>query len=242
MYRNQVGDDPTNLNGGTRTLRCLSVPSQKKDRQWVSTRARAAAIEAARRRQMRRRLIGAVGAGVLVIALVAGVALSGGGSGKTASKASTTLPTTPTSPTSTTAPLPSAAGMPCVTVSDPLPEGAPDVPVEVGPPPAQLVTKDLKDGAGSVVTDTETLSVNYIGVSCSTGKIFDSSYKRGQPASFSLQEVIKGWQQGIAGMKVGGQRLLAIPPDLAYGSTPPAGSGIAPDETLWFVVDVLSAQ
>ena len=179
---------------------------------------------------------------MLIIALVAAFAFKGGGSSKTASKATTTVPTTPTSPTTTAPPLPSAAGKPCVAVADPLPTGAPDVPIDVGPPPTQLVTKDLKAGTGSVVTDTETLSVNYIGVSCSTGKIFDSSYQRGQPADFQLTQVIKGWQDGIAGMKVGGQRLLAIPPDLAYGSNPPATSGIAPDETLWFVVDVLSAK
>ena len=82
---------------------------------------------------------------------------------------------------------------------------------------------------------------DYIGVSCSTGKIFDSSYQRGNPADFSLSEVIKGWQDGMVGMKVGGQRLLGIPPELAYGSNPPPTSGIAPDETLWFVVNVISA-
>ena len=215
------------------------MPSQKK--QWVSSRARAAAIEAARQRQNRRRVIAAIGAGVLVIALVAGaIALNGGGSGKTASP-----PTThPTSSTASTTPttLASATGKPCVAVSDPLPIGAPEVPVEVGPPPTQLVVKDLKDGDGAVVTDTQTLTVDYIGVSCSTGKIFDSSYKRGAPADFTLAEVIKGWQEGMPGMKVGGQRLLGIPPDLAYGSNPPPTSGIAPDETLWFVVNVVSAK
>ena len=205
----------------------------------MSSRARAAAIEAARRRQMRRRLLAAIGAGVLVLAIIA-VAFSRGGGGTKAASTSTTAPAK--SPTTAAGALPSAAGKPCVPVADPLPTGAPDVPVDVGPPPAQLVTKDLKDGTGSVVTETETLSVNYIGVSCSTGKIFDSSYKRGQPANFALANVIQGWQQGLVGMKVGGQRLLGIPPALAYGSNPPPSSGIAPDETLWFVVDVLSAQ
>lgn len=228
-----------NVEGRERTLRWPFVPSQKKDRQWVSSRARAAAIEAARRRQMRRRLLGAIGAGVLVIALIAAVGFRGGGSTK---KTASTATTQPTSSTTTSAPLPSAAGKPCVAVADPLPPGAPDVPVDVGPPPTQLVTKDLKDGSGAVVTDTQTLSVNYIGVSCSTGKIFDSSYQRGQPAEFSLSQVIKGWQQGIAGMKIGGERLLGIPPNLAYGSNPPPTSGIAPDETLWFVVDVVDAK
>jgi peptidylprolyl isomerase len=81
------------------------------------------------------------------------------------------------------------------------------------------------------------VTVNYIGVSCSTGKIFDSSYMRGQPASLPLNGVIKGWQDGMQGMKVGGQRLLGIPPAQGYGSqgSPPS---IAPDETLWFVIDL----
>src|SRR5437764_1225807 len=108
-----------NQDGWARTLRCLSVPSQKKDRQWVSTRARAAAIEAAQRRQMRRRLLGAIGAGVLVIALVAAFALKGGGSkAKTALPTNTTQATTPLSATTSTTALPSAAGKPCVPVSD----------------------------------------------------------------------------------------------------------------------------
>jgi peptidylprolyl isomerase len=100
-----------------------------------------------------------------------------------------------------------------------------------------LVRKDLKIGTGAVVTANATLTVDYIGVSCSTGKIFDSSYSRGQPLSFPLQQVIPGWQQGIPGMKVGGVRLLGIPPKDAYGSQG-RGSAIAPDETLWFVVHV----
>jgi len=129
----------------------------------------------------------------------------------------------------------------CVAVADPLPPGAPAVPVKVGPPPAKLVTEDLKVGTGPAVTANQTLTVNYIGVSCSTGKIFDSSYKGGQPASFTLAQVIPGWQQGIPGMKVGGSRLLGIPPELAYGAqgSPP---DIAPDETLWFVVDIIDAK
>jgi peptidylprolyl isomerase len=78
-------------------------------------------------------------------------------------------------------------------------------------------------------------------VSCSTGKIFDSSYKNGAPAKFPLAQVIPGWQQGLVGMKAGGERLLGIPPQDAYGSDgrPPT---IAPDETLWFVVDVLGVS
>ena len=135
----------------------------------------------------------------------------------------------------------SVAGEPCVPVGGALPDGAPMVPVKVGPPPTKLVAEDLKPGTGPVVTIEQTLSVNYIGVACSTGKVFDSSYEAGQPVSFPLNGVIKGWQEGIPGMKVGGQRLLGIPPNLGYEDQG-SGPDIAPGETLWFVVEVLDAK
>jgi peptidylprolyl isomerase len=190
---------------------------------------------------MRRRLGAAVAVGVLILAIVGAAALVGGGSNsKTAAATSTTVPGASLVSTTTTAPLASAAGKPCLALSEPLPTGAPDVPVKVGPPPTALVSEDLKPGDGAVVAPSNTLTVNYIGVSCSTGKIFDSSFKSGQPASFPLANVIQGWQQGLVGMKVGGQRLLGIPPALAYGSA--GRPGIAPDETLWFVVDLVAAK
>jgi peptidylprolyl isomerase len=113
--------------------------------------------------------------------------------------------------------------------------------VQVGPPPTTLVVQDLTPGTGATVEPTSTVTVDYIGVSCSTGAIFDSSYSRGQPTTFPLNQVIPGWSQGLTGMKVGGSRLLGIPADLAYGSEgrPPT---IAPDEALWFVVDVRNVQ
>jgi peptidylprolyl isomerase len=144
-----------------------------------------------------------------------------------------------TTTTSTAAALASVAGKPCVAVADALPAGAPQVPVEVGAPPTTLVTKDLTVGTGATVAAGDTITVDYIGVACSSGKIFDASYGS-QPVTFPLSGVIPGWQNGIPGMKVGGVRLLGIPPDQAYGSqgSPP---DIAPDETLWFVVTVNSA-
>jgi peptidylprolyl isomerase len=84
------------------------------------------------------------------------------------------------------------------------------------------------------------VTVNYIGVSCSTGAIFDSSWSRSQTFDADLSGgVIQGWQQGIPGMKVGGERELVIPPSLGYGTdgSPPT---IAPNETLIFVVDVVN--
>jgi len=145
-----------------------------------------------------------------------------------------------TAPPNTVPAAASVAGQPCVAVADPLPAGAPEVPVVVGPPPTELISQDLVAGTGATVEATSTITVDYIGVSCSTGKIFDTSYGS-QPATFPLDQVIPGWSQGIPGMKVGGTRLLGIPAEMAYGASgyPP---DIAPDEALWFVVQVKDVQ
>jgi peptidylprolyl isomerase len=171
-----------------------------------------------------------------IIALLANDSDDGGGE-VTTNNSTATIPTAPP----TTA-LPTAAGKPCVAQSGAAPAGAPTVPVKVGAPPTALVTEDLAAGTGATVSPGATVTVNYIGVSCSTGAIFDESYSSGQPVTFPLDQVIPGWTQGIPGMKVGGQRLLGIPAELAYGDQPPPGSGIAPGETLWFVVTVQNAQ
>jgi peptidylprolyl isomerase len=204
----------------------------KRDRQRALRQARQAREAAAARARDRRRRLVTVGLGVVALVAVVAFAVSrGGGKSKVSASSSTTA----------AAAAGSAAGKPCVPVADPLPAGAPNVPVQVGPPPTQLVSQDLKVGTGATVGANDTVTVNYIGVSCSTGKIFDSSYSRNQPASFPLSGVIKGWTDGIPGMKVGGQRLLGIPPAQGYGADgqPP---DIAPDETLWFVVEVLDTK
>lgn len=111
-----------------------------------------------------------------------------------------------------------------------------------GPPPTHLVTRDLIDGTGQAATVGDTITVNYIGVLYKTGKTFDSSWSRDQPFTTPLEpgSVITGWVQGITGMKVGGRRELIIPPALAYGKQ--ARSGIPPNSTLVFVVDLLSVS
>ena len=73
---------------------------------------------------------------------------------------------------------------------------------------------DLQKGTGPVVTPAATVTVDYIGVACSTGRIFDSSYQQNQSFTTTLSDVVPGWQQGIPGMRVGGSRLLGIPPAL----------------------------
>ena len=174
-------------------------------------------------------------------ALLALVALVGcGSSGGSSGAGETQGP--PSSSTAAAPSIPSAKGKPCVALAESVPTGAPAVPVQVGPPPTSLVVEDITPGTGATATASSTVVADYVGVSCSTGKIFDSSYSTGQPATFPLANVIPGWQQGIPGMKVGGTRLLGIPAELAYGSNPPSGSGIAPDEPLWFVVVLRDVQ
>jgi peptidylprolyl isomerase len=92
-------------------------------------------------------------------------------------------------------------------------------------------------GTGATAVATSTLTVHYTLMAWSTGKVVESSWTSGQPATFPLAQVIPGWQKGMPGMKEGGRRLLVIPPALGYGAT---GAGpIGPNETLIFVVDLV---
>ncbi len=118
---------------------------------------------------------------------------------------------------------------------------APEVEIPSGDPPDELVIEDIEKGTGAEAKKGATVTVNYVGVAWSTKEEFDSSWERGQPATFSLGQVIEGWQEGIPGMKEGGRRRLVIPPDLAYDDQPPPGSGIKPGETLVFVIDLINA-
>ncbi|MCW2975937.1 MAG: peptidylprolyl isomerase FKBP-type [Actinomycetia bacterium] len=110
-------------------------------------------------------------------------------------------------------------------------------------PPEQLELDDLVVGEGDEAVLGRLVDVHYVGVAWSTGEQFDASWDRGDTFSFGLGEgrVIKGWDQGVAGMKVGGRRRLTIPPGLAYGDRG-AGGAIAPGETLVFVVDLLGVR
>jgi peptidylprolyl isomerase len=112
-----------------------------------------------------------------------------------------------------------------------------------GKPPRRLVIRDLREGGGPVAEAGRVVQVHYVGVSFKTGEQFDASWDRGEPFSFQLGagSVIPGWDRGVAGMKVGGRRQLVIPPELAYGpqGSPPA---IGPNETLVFVIDLLSVE
>lgn len=106
----------------------------------------------------------------------------------------------------------------------------------------ELVITDDVVGSGDEVTPGATVSAHYVGVSASTGAQFDASWDRGAPISFPLDGVIRGWSEGLLGMKVGGRRTLVIPGDMAYGANPPPGAGIAPNETLVFTVDLVDVS
>src|SRR5208282_5733936 len=118
----------------------------------------------------------------------------------------------------------------------------PTVTPPTGPPPKETETKDLIVGTGAEAKNGEEVTVNYEGVLYHSGKVFDASWKRNEPFKFTLGQgqVIKGWDKGIPGMKVGGRRELVIPASEAYGAkgSPPT---IPPNEPLVFVVDLLHA-
>jgi FKBP-type peptidyl-prolyl cis-trans isomerase len=107
-----------------------------------------------------------------------------------------------------------------------------------GTPVPKLKVEDIKKGTGATVKAGATITADYTGAVAKTGVIFQSSKDSGQPASFSLKQVIAGWSQGVPGMKVGGTRRLFIPASLAYGKNPPPGSGIPANADLVFDVTV----
>jgi peptidylprolyl isomerase len=117
-----------------------------------------------------------------------------------------------------------------------------DVPSDQ-PPSYQLEIEDIAEGDGEEAVAGRVVEVHYVGVSWSTGKQFDASWDRGNTFKFGLGkgQVIQGWDQGVAGMKVGGRRRITIPPNLAYGKRG-AGGVIGPDETLVFVVDLVGVR
>lgn len=119
----------------------------------------------------------------------------------------------------------------------------PFVDPHLGPKPDELIIEDLTVGDGDVANAGHTAVVHYVGVSASTGDQFDASWDRDEPFVFPLGagHVIKGWDQGVQGMRVGGRRRLVIPAELGYGDQG-AGGVIAPGETLIFIVDLLELR
>jgi peptidylprolyl isomerase len=119
----------------------------------------------------------------------------------------------------------------------------PEIDFPEGTPPEYLDITDITEGDGPEAAKGNTVSMHYVGVSFSTGEEFDASWNRGATLDFPLGSgrVIKGWDMGIVGMKVGGRRKLVIPPHLAYGNQSPSPA-IKPGETLIFVVDLVGVS
>ena len=116
----------------------------------------------------------------------------------------------------------------------------PEVDAPEGPAPDTLVVEDIVVGDGAEAQPGSTVEVHYLGVEYDTGEEFDSSWSRDQSINFPLNNLIRAWQQGIPGMKVGGRRKLVCPPALAYG---PAGGGHPlSGKTLIFVIDLLGTK
>jgi peptidylprolyl isomerase len=179
---------------------------------------------------------------LIPIALAVGLAACGGSSKAPGVELAPSGGPTAASVTATTTTTASSSTSSVGTPKPPSPlSKEPTVTVPKTPPPKVLVTKDEIKGTGAVAKAGSTVTVNYVGVLYSNGKVFDASWNRHEPFSFTLGEgkVIPGWDQGVVGMKVGGRRELIIPAPLAYGAqgSPPT---IPPNSALVFVVDLLS--
>ncbi len=202
------------------------APSRQRERELERQRRirQAQRREAARRRARRRNVV--VASVLAVVLLISVVALLAKGTGTKAGPAAS--------------PSASASFPPVPAGADPRLKTKPTVTVPKTAP-TTLVKRDLIVGTGAVATSGQQVTVNYVGVGYPGGKEFDSSWASHKPLRVQLGTgaVIKGWDQGIVGMKVGGRRELVVPPALAYGATgqPP---DIKANEPLVFVVDLLA--
>jgi peptidylprolyl isomerase len=221
------------------------VPSDKRARQRAGREARLAAEAQAkkRRKQIRNAIVIVVIAGVIIgIVFLTSSSSPPKKSATTTTTTSTTVPATTTTTTAgsttTTVPPPIAA----IPTADLSPAGtagkAPTVVVPPGSPPTQLESANLITGTGPAAKTGDALTVQYVLATYSSRKTVQSSWTS-QPFPFTLgQGVIQGWDEGVVGMKVGGRRELIIPPSLGYGSTA-QGTGIAANDTLVFIIDLL---
>ena len=146
----------------------------------------------------------------------------------------------PTTIKASTTTIDDAKGKPCVSAIGPMPGGAPLVPVPLGPPPRDQMKQDLVVGTGAPVTDTSNVTVKAVGVACSTGELLVGSHTDDVP--FTIRQGPKIgpavlWQFGLRGMKVGGQRLVGLP-----DNTRSASPGIAPNEYLWYLIEVTAVS
>jgi peptidylprolyl isomerase len=209
--------------------------------------------EASRKRTT---LIATIAGTVVLAVVVVVVVIALTNDNKKANANSTTTPTASATPSATPTPTPSTSYPPAkgaavsfkgVTVKGAADlAGAPGVTSKSAKAPTKLEYKDLVVGKGAAATPTSTVTIQYSGVLYKTGKAFDSSWSRGQPAQFSLAQVVKGFTQGIGGtsgvspMKAGGRRIIIIPASLGYGAQ--AQGPIPANSPLVFVVDLKSVS
>jgi hypothetical protein len=227
------------------------MATSKRERQKAARRDKLERMQRydKRRKNIRRAIIVAV---IAVVVFGTGFLLF---SGKSTTTTTTTTSTTAAPTTTTTAGSTTTTSEPAGTtttvapatfapVAQPSPAGkfgtAPTVIVPSGTPPTVMQSSDLIKGTGATAEDGDKISVQYVLATYSSGKVIQSSWTS-QAFSFTLGEgqVITGWDEGVVGMKVGGRRELIIPPSLGYGDESP-GSGIAKNDTLVFVIDLLS--
>jgi peptidylprolyl isomerase len=189
--------------------------------------------------QKRRQALTVGGAAVVVLALVVGLFVWVSQSSSPPSAAAPSA-AAPSAAVSSSVAEPSGAFPPVPAGADPALSKKPAVTAGKGTV-SKLNATTLIQGTGAAVQSGQTIDVNYVGVTHADGKEFDSSWSRSEPFSFQVGagNVIKGWDQGLAGVKVGSRVQLDIPADLAYGENPGGGR---PGGALRFVVDVLSAS
>ncbi|MEV0895202.1 FKBP-type peptidyl-prolyl cis-trans isomerase [Actinoplanes sp. NPDC049802] len=217
----------------SRSSAAVKRPAPVPPRKTKAVKRAEAKIAKARARTMQRRreALSMAGVAAAVVALIVGLVLWIGNTSQPADP--TAAGTTPDATTAATFP--------------PLPEGA-DPALSTKPAATagtgtvtELKTTTLVEGTGPAVRSGQSINVNYVGVTYTDGKEFDSSWSRSKPFSFTVGagKVIPGWDQGLLGVKVGSRVQLDIPADLAYGENP---SGGQPAGTLRFIVDVLAAD
>ncbi|HET9090203.1 MAG TPA: FKBP-type peptidyl-prolyl cis-trans isomerase [Acidimicrobiales bacterium] len=216
------------------------MATAKRERQKAARRQKIEQMqrEAKRRRTIRRSVI--VGVVAIAIVISAAYLFSGSSTPTTTTTTSAAAPTTTVKSTATTIPSHFAK------VASPSPAGTfgkpPTVVVPAGNPPKVMEVSDLIDGGGKPAMIGSKVTVQYVLATYSTRKVIQSSWTS-SPFSFTIGagQVIKGWDEGIVGMHVGGRRELIIPPSLGYGAQSP-GAGIAKNDTLVFVVDLLKVS
>ena len=219
------------------------MPSDKRARQRAAREMRLAAeAKAKKRRKQIRNVIIVVVIAAVIILIVFVTSSSSPKKSATTTTTTTTAPatTTTTVPGSTTTTVPPTIG--AIPAADLSPAGtagkAPTVVVPAGSPPTQLESADLITGTGAAAKTGDALTVQYVLATYSSRKTVQSSWTS-QAFTFTLgQGVIQGWDDGVVGMKVGGRRELIVPPSLGYGASSP-GSGIAANDTLVFIIDLV---